>query len=164
MSPRLLFPRAGRRRRSCAACEYTGVEEGICPFCGGEMRAANKYGNRRKVTTDLVPGRSFDSQREANAAAALVLRERAGEVRDIRYQVPFDLAVNGVKVCRYIADFVFKEPGPTVVRAPSYSIDFFDVVPGWRTVVADAKGFRTDVYRIKAKLMKACLGIDIKEI
>jgi hypothetical protein len=31
-------------------------------------------------------------------------------------------------------------------------------------VVEDVKGYRTQVYRLKAKLLKACYGIIVKEV
>ena len=47
--------------------------------------------------------------------------------------------------CKYVADFVYT-----------------DVETG-ETVVEDTKGFRTDVYKIKRKLMLKVHGIKIKE-
>lgn len=51
--------------------------------------------------------------------------------------------VNGIKVCEYEDDFSYKENGVLVVE--------------------DAKGMRTPLYRLKKKLMRAALGIEIKE-
>jgi hypothetical protein len=53
------------------------------------------------------------------------------------------LAVNGIAICRYRADFVYVESG--------------------KRIVEDTKGMRTDVYKLKKKMMLAILGIDIKE-
>jgi hypothetical protein len=104
-----------------------------------EREKKNKYGNKK---TELG-GFHFASQREASRYGDLKLMEKAGEIHDLKRQVPFALVVNGYKVCTYIADFTYMENGKLVVN--------------------DAKGMKTSVYSIKKKLMKACLGIEIKE-
>jgi hypothetical protein len=104
-----------------------------------------KYGNRKVTTAD---GLTFDSHREHGEWVKLEALARRGAIQNLERQVKFDLEVNGVKVCRYVADFVWHE-----------------VHDGqrWR-VVADSKGVRTPVYALKAKLMKAIHGIDILEL
>lgn len=99
-----------------------------------------KYGSR-KTTVD---GILFDSAREARAWQKLRLMESCGEIEGLQRQVPFVLTVNGVKVCKYIADFVYTENG--------------------MKVVTDAKGVRTREYLLKKKLMKALYGIEITEL
>lgn len=67
----------------------------------------------------------------------LKLMERAGEIADLRLQVAYDLNVNGIKIGKYIADFVY-------------------IV--WHTgqeVIEDAKGKQTDVFKLKFKFMAA---------
>lgn len=100
----------------------------------------NKYRNQPCV----VDGLPFASKREANRYGELKLLQIAGQISDLRRQVPFELVVNGVLVCKYVADAVYVERGEQVVE--------------------DAKGIRTRDYRIKCKLMKACHGIDIREV
>ena len=102
----------------------------------------NKY-RARKVTID---GTTFDSQREATAYCWLKARLQKGEIRDLRLQVSYDLHVRGICVCRYVADFVYVE------------------VATGQTVVADAKGFRTPIYKLKKKLMYAVHNIGIIEL
>ena len=70
--------------------------------------------------------------------------QKAGRIADLRTQVPFRIVINGMLVCKYISDFTFRD--------------------GAMLVVADAKGYRTPIYRLKAKLMKAALGITIREL
>ena len=60
-------------------------------------------------------------------------------------QVPFLMVLNGVKICTYYADFV--------VYFPSGKVEVIDV-----------KGFKTDVYKLKKKMMLAFHGIYIKEV
>ena len=113
--------------------------------------AYRKYSNVRTQ----VDGIAFPSKREAKRYGELKLLERAGRIRNLQMQVKYPLVVNGIKVCTYIADFVYSEMQPG-----------FD---GWANdeealkVVEDCKGFRTATYRLKAKLLKACHGITIRE-
>lgn len=102
----------------------------------------NKYGNERIV----VDGVSFPSLLEANHWQMLKRRERAGEIANLQRQVRYPIVVNGVKVCTYVADFTWTE-----------------VATGMK-IVADAKGFATNTYRIKAKLVEALYGVVIVEL
>ena len=106
----------------------------------------NKY-HAKKVSKD---GRTFDSKHEAGRYAELKLLQRAGKITDLRCQVSFLLIPaqyeNGKCIerkCTYIADFTYRENGQFVVE--------------------DAKGLKTDVYRIKKKLMLEKYGIRIRE-
>lgn len=98
-----------------------------------------KYRNRKCE----VDGLKFDSQREGKRYLALRAMEARGEISGLRLQVRYRLEVMGQKVADYVADFVYERGGETVVE--------------------DCKGVRTDVYRLKKKLMRACLGIEIEE-
>lgn len=107
----------------------------------------SKYHNSR--IKDLE-GNTFDSKREFRRWRDLQLLERAGQISDLRRQVKFVLIpaqrINGKVVereCSYIADFVYRS--------------------GDATIVEDCKGFRTDAYRIKRKLMLERHGIRIVE-
>jgi hypothetical protein len=105
-----------------------------------------KYGNRKVTTPD---GLTFDSQREHGEWVKLEALARKGVIQELQRQVPFDLVVNGIKVCRYVADFVWME-----VHGAHESEQ-------WR-VVADAKGYITAEFKLKAKLFKALHGCDIR--
>lgn len=110
-------------------------------FLPGKSKRS-KYGAQKT----LLDGILFDSKAEANFYAALKQREKAGEVTDIERQRQYDLMVNGVLVARYRADFVF-----------------FDRILRARRVV-DVKGVATRDFRLKAKLMKACFGIEVEVV
>lgn len=101
-----------------------------------------KYGNRR-ITVD---GMKFDSQHESDYYfGVLVPRIKAGELKYVNRQVPFDLPGGIV----YVADFV--------------AVDMQDRVEG----VYDAKSPPTRANRVyinKKKQMRACLGVEIKEV
>lgn len=126
------------------------------------MWGVSKYGNRQTYGG----GRVYDSCREAKRAEELRLLLAAGEITELREQVTFELipaqyeAVERYdkrgqrikdgrrcteKACTYIADFVYKDRKGN-------------------TVVEDAKGVRTEVYRIKRKLMLYVHHIKIKEV
>jgi hypothetical protein len=100
----------------------------------------SKYHNRKTE----IDGILFDSRREANRYLELRLLEKAGEITNLELQPRFRMDVNGMHVCDYIADFRYQE--------------------GEKTMVQDVKGVRTDVYRIKRKLLKAIHGIDVVEV
>jgi len=97
----------------------------------------------RNVRTTL-DGIHFASKREARRYAELKIELQAGELTDLKLQKRFALCVNGVHVCDYIADFVYRRHGVRVVE--------------------DAKGKATDVYKIKRALMRAIYGIEIVEV
>ena len=90
-------------------------------------------------------GQVFDSVKEYHRWGCLKLLERAGKIKDLKRQVKFELIPkqDGERACYYIADFTYMENGELVVE--------------------DCKGFKTDVYKIKKKLMLMEHGIRIKE-
>lgn len=105
----------------------------------------SKY-NNQKIR---VGGEVFDSKREYNRWRELRLLERSGIIRNLQRQVKFRL-IDSQKTperterpCDYIADFVYYENG--------------------KRIVEDCKGMRTDVYKIKRKLMLEKYNISIKE-
>lgn len=102
----------------------------------------SKYGNIKTTTSD---GIRHDSIKEANRWCELNLLQRAGLISDLKRQVKYELIPKqeGEKALHYVADFVYTENG--------------------KTVVEDSKGYRTDVYKIKRKLMLYRYGIKIRE-
>ena len=97
----------------------------------------------RNVKTMCAWGHKHDSKKEAHRCSALQLMLRAGEISDLTQQPTFQIEVNGHKVCKYKADFAYKQGGEQVVE--------------------DVKGIRTATYRLKAKLLRATHGIEILE-
>lgn len=102
----------------------------------------NKYGARKVKAPD---GQVFDSVKEFHRWGCLRLLERAGRISGLQRQVKFELIPKqeGERACYYIADFVYCEDGQKVVE--------------------DCKGMKTDVYKIKKKLMLWVHGIRIRE-
>ena len=109
----------------------------------------NKYGNRKTAVDGVV----YDSAKEARRGAELRLLEKAGIISDLCAQVKYELIPaqrrDGKVIERpvnYIADFVYKENGETVVEDVKSPIT------------------RTKDYVIKRKLMLWEFGIVIKEV
>jgi hypothetical protein len=92
-----------------------------------------------------VDGILFDSKREAARYGELKLLETSGEISDLELQPGFICYVNGKRICKYFADFGYKNKG------------------GQR-VIEDAKAIRTAVYQLKKRLVKALHGVDIVEV
>jgi hypothetical protein len=103
----------------------------------------SKYGNIRTK----LDGYTFDSKAEARRYQELRLLEKAKKIHSIEVHKPFSLDCHGTHICDYEADFCY----------------WARFKNGVLYVVEDVKGKRTDVYRLKKKLMKALLGIDILE-
>lgn len=106
---------------------------------GFEVQKRSKYGAKKTV----VDGIKFDSMAEAARYGALKIIQAAGLISELRLQVRYDITVNGKKICRYIADFVYIENG--------------------KEVVEDVKGMKTPVYNLKKKLMEAVHRVVIFE-
>ena len=126
----------------------------------------NKYGNR-KIT---INGIEFDSRKEARRYNELLLMEKAGAIKGLRRQVPFELIpaqYEDVYTGEYYQRGDHKgEPKMKrvcVEKAVTYYADFV-YLEGGETVVEDTKGFKTPEYILKRKLMRHLLGIRIKEL
>lgn len=109
-----------------------------------------------------IDGITFMSRREAKHFIPLRRREKAGEIRNLKRQVRiplFAVRPDGLKekVCVYVADYVWEERVQVLVEGGYASTS-------WRTVIADAKGWRTDIYKIKAKWVAIQTGAAIVEL
>lgn len=126
------------------------------------MKGKSKYGSR-KVTID---GITFNSIHEGNRYRELKLLERAGVISDLQLQVKYELIPAQREFCNEIYTKgrnkgSFK-PGRLLEKECSYIADFVYIRDG-KLVVEDAKGFKTEVYKIKRKLMLYTYGIRIQE-
>lgn len=106
----------------------------------------NKYGARRTT----VDGITFASAREARRFCELKILERVGKITDLVLQPRFQIVVNEQKVCTYVADYSYREVLNQDVAGP--------------IVIEDAKGVRTEVYKLKKRLMKAVHNIEVVEV
>lgn len=144
MADRLVFDEAWVK----LYCQRTGkplpdtlkTAEAGTPTTNAAEKKRAKYGNVKTVRH----GRTFDSKHEADTYDDMLLSTKSGEIFGFACQVAF-LLPGGAK---YIADFV------TMNRDMTFT-------------VYDAKSAATrkdKTYRLKRRLMKECLGIEIQEI
>ena len=118
-----------------------------------------KYGNKKTE----IDGIAFDSKKEARRYQELLLLQQSGAIHDLKRQV------------KYILIPTQREPdaigarggihkGKVIERECAYIADFVYTTEDGLTVVEDAKGFRTEKYLIKRKLMLYIHGIRIREV
>jgi hypothetical protein len=93
----------------------------------------------------IIDGFTFRDSKEARRYVDLKINERLGKISALEVHKLYKLYVNGLFIDTYTASF-----------------EYWDVLAK-RKVTEDAARFRPDVYHIKRKLMRACLGIDILE-
>jgi hypothetical protein len=108
---------------------------------GRDAQRPSKYGNEREG--------KYASKREAYVATQLDAVFKSGHIKDLREQVPFVLvpADGKLRAVRYIADFVYSDDD---------GLHVVDVKGGEAT--------KTQVYRLKRRLMKHIHGITIEEL
>lgn len=103
---------------------------------------------------------SFQSKHEAEWHAEFVRWQMQGRICNLQKQVFYDLIVNDVLITRYKADAVF-------VALEDFDISTLDgprrIFAGEK-VVCDPKGHKTEMYKIKKKLMLALHGVEIIEL
>jgi len=112
------------------------------PIIPKKTRRPNKYFAKKT----LAFGEKFDSKWEAERYGQLKAMERAGVVEQLERQVKYELKINDVKICNYVADFTYlliEEDGSS------------------KYIVEDAKGVLTPEFKLKKKLMLAIQNIDI---
>jgi len=101
-----------------------------------------KY-NSIKTTIDNIV---FHSKKEASRYKELKLMQDCGFIRDLKLQQIIPIIVNNIHICKYIADFAY-----------------FDVEQN-KTIIEDVKGFKTQIYNLKKKLVEALYNIKINEV
>ena len=107
---------------------------------------------KRASTTTAKPcGITFDSKHEADRYDELRLLLKAGKIHDLKLQQTYKLV--GAQ----------RTPTGAAVRAVTYIADFVYTRDG-KTIVEDAKGFKTKDYIIKKKLMLERFGIWVEEV
>lgn len=106
------------------------------------MTRRGKFNAVKTVIDDI----KFDSRGEAARYVVLKDRVERGFITALTCHQPYTLTVNGVKIAKYVADFVYEQDGQTVVE------DF------------KSKATMTATFRLKAKLMKAIHDIDVKTV
>jgi hypothetical protein len=108
----------------------------------------SKYGNTKVVDG----GRTFDSKAEHKRWQYLSLLERAGEIRELQLQVPFELIPAQAR------------PSGGKERPTVYLADFVYVDRAGKRIVEDVKGAVTPEFRLKRKLMLWRHGVEVQEV
>lgn len=118
-----------------------------------------KYGSKKVRYDGIV----FDSKKEAYRYQELKLLERAGKIKNLELQKPFELIPTQRE-----PDTVGKRggiiKGKVIENSVKYVSDFVYTDENGKTVVEDTKGFRTKDYIIKRKLMLYVHGIRVQEL
>lgn len=161
-------------RRSVSAVRARAVTLGLIAKTP-EKPVGRRRGRGSGIQTE-IDGHVFDSRIEAKHYQQLKLREKAGEIRNLRMQVKYDLWAYGpgdrTKVGVFIADFVYEE------KQEDVDMDARSITEWWEEVTVDVKPARqrrkrdgrlmpdraTPVYKLKAKLFRANYGKPIKEV
>lgn len=104
------------------------------------MAKKSKYGNVKCRMHGIV----FDSKGEMLRYMFLRDQQYFNKISDLKHHVDFSIEVKGVVICDYEADFTYLKDGVLVVE--------------------DFKGVETAVFKLKKKLLKAALGIDIRVV
>jgi hypothetical protein len=113
-----------------------------------KQRRGQKYGNQKVVDQGI----KFDSKAEHKRWQYLAMLEKAGEIRNLRMQVPFELIP------------AMPKPSGGKERPTHYLADFAYTDKSGAQVVEDVKGAVTPEFRLKRKLMLHVHGIEVKEI
>jgi hypothetical protein len=112
-------------------------------------KTAKKPAKFRNVWT-VVDGIKFQSKREAARWSELRILEAAGAIAALKRQVRFVLTVHHVKVGIFVADFTYIENGQRQVEDSKGRRDSRD--PSYQ------------LFKLKAALMKAIYGIEVREV
>jgi hypothetical protein len=120
----------------------------------------SKYGNKKAKAN----GKVFDSRQERSRYYTLQVLEKAGEISELRMQVPFEIIPAIYETVEVQLKTKTKQVQKLVQRAAHYVADFVYKDKDGNMVVEDSKGFRTPEYLLKKKMMRAFLGITIKEV
>jgi hypothetical protein len=108
------------------------------------MKKQNKY---RNIPT-IIDGIKFASKKEAQRYKDLILMQKAGIVKSIELQKPYDL----------------NDYAETKREQVKYICDFFVKWKDGRETVEDTKGYRTQTYKLKKKFFETRYRIKITEI
>ena len=112
----------------------------------GSFRTS-KYHNT-KVTLN---GIKFDSKKEANRYIELKWLEKTNQIKDLELQKRFELQPS------------YEKDGH-IIRPIFYYADFYyyDIIKG-KYIIEDTKGYRTEVYKLKKKILEYKYDVRIIE-
>ena len=110
------------------------------------LPAVTSKRSKYKAIKTEVDGIVFDSKKEAKRWTELRLLERAGQIQNLERQHAVLVQFNGIRLFKWMADFVYFQDG--------------------KRVYEDVKSPMTaalPVYRLKKRILKAMLNIEIRE-
>lgn len=98
----------------------------------------------------MVDGITFDSKKESLRYCQLVLMERAGIIKTFSLQPEFILQEG------------YRRKDGKTIRPIKYIADFKVEYPDGHIEIEDSKGFSTEVFKIKRKLLEAKYNMILK--
>lgn len=130
--------------------EHVSANEARKLIAKAKPKGRSKYGAKKTV----VDGITFDSMAEAKRYGELKALERGGLIAGLQVHPKFEAVVNGIVVCKYTADFSYREgfvswlkPGPVTVED-----------------VKSEGTRRARDWSLKKRLVEAACGITITEV
>lgn len=123
--------------------KYKAKKTVACKKCGADMN-----NNPCKCNMGFI---TFASKKEAKYFQELLLRKKAGEVKDIELQP------------RYLLQEGFNKNGQRY-RPIHYVADFLITYSNGKIEVVDCKGKKTQVYGLKKKLFEYRYNESIREV
>lgn len=119
-----------------------------------------KYRNKKTV----IDGITFDSKHEAERYIVLKAMQKRGEISDLVLQKKF-VVIRSQRAPDTVDARGRKVKGKVIEKEASYYADFVYYDNSKEEfVVEDAKGVKTEAYKLKKKLMLLNYGIKIKEV
>jgi hypothetical protein len=120
----------------------------------------NKYNNNRVI----CDGHVFDSEKERDRYIVLRQKQRKGEISSLQLQKEFVLTET-IYVDAFGRVVGKKTKGRKLyAKRSKYICDFFYYNSYGDPVAEDVKGYKTDLYQLKKKVIADKYGILIKEI
>lgn len=126
---------------------------------GAKGGKPHKYGAVARTTPDGV---KHPSTGQAKRWMFLQQCQQVGLIKDLQREVPFDLVVNGVKVCRYIADHTYMLAGDLLAEYQARQRK--NPTTELPHIVEDFKGHITPEARLKMRLFEAVKGMPVKVV
>lgn len=103
------------------------------------MMRRSKYGSKPTVVDNI----RFHSMKEANCYCTLKRLLRTNKITDLECQPSYQIVLNGIRICKVILDFRYKE------------------LPSKKVIIIDVKGHDTAMSKLKRKLVQAQYGIEV---
>lgn len=120
---------------------------------GNKMLPATKSKSKYRNKSIEIDGIKFHSTKEGKYYSDLKTKKSLGEIKDFKMQVCYEIKINDIHIANYFLDFL--------VEYLDNTYDYIDVKG--KDKVSN-KWIKTDVFKLKKKLVEAIYGINIKMI